>query len=84
MYEVLLEGNAQRDLKRLPTEVFHRITSEIGALANNPRPHGCRKIVGSQSDWRIRIGEYRIIYEIDDPARTIRVMRVRHRKEVYR
>ena len=84
MYEVLLEGNAQRDLKKLPIEIFHRLTSEIGELANNPRPRGCRKIVGSQSDWRIRIGQYRIIYEIDDPARIIRVMRVRHRKEVYR
>lgn len=84
MYEVLLERRAERDLKRLEAKDFHRIIREIKALAENPRPPGCRKITGSEHDWRIRIGAYRVIYEIDENARAVRIMRVRHRREVYR
>lgn len=84
MYEVLLERAAQRDLKRLPAEDFHRVIPHIKALAENPRPSGCRKITGSKSDWRIRVGHYRVIYEIDEKAKAVRVVRVRHRREVYR
>ena len=84
MYEVLLERRAQRDIKKLPAEVFHRIIPSIRALAEDPKPPGCRKIAGSKNDWRIRIGEYRVIYEIDENAEAVKVMRVRHRREVYR
>jgi len=84
LYEVYLERSAERDLKRVSSDDFHRIVSRIQDLAEKPRPEGCRKITGSISDWRIRIGDYRVIYEIDDKARIVRVMRVRHRKEVYR
>lgn len=84
MHEVLIEATAQADLKRLSADTLRRIGSHLKALAENPRPSGCRKITGSQNDWRIRIGDYRVIYEIDDPSTTIRVMRVRHRREVYR
>jgi mRNA interferase RelE/StbE len=84
VYEVLLERRAQRDIKKLPPEVFHRIIPPIKALAEDPKPPGCRKIAGSKNDWRIRIGEYRVIYEIDEPAEAVKVMRIRHRKEVYR
>lgn len=84
VYEVYLERYAERDLKRLMAKDFHRIISHIKSLAQNPRPSGCRKIVGSKSDWRIRVGEYRVIYEINEEEKTVRVMRVRHRREVYR
>lgn len=84
MYEVFLERRAERDLKRLEAKEFRRIISEIKALAENPRPAGCRKIAGSESDWRIRVGDYRVIYEVDEHAEAVRVMRVRHRREVYR
>jgi mRNA interferase RelE/StbE len=84
VYEVLLERRAQRDIKKLPAEVFHRIIPSIRALAEDPKPPGCRKIAGSKNDWRIRIGEYRVIYEIDENAEAVKVMRVRHRREVYR
>jgi mRNA interferase RelE/StbE len=84
VHEVLLERRAQRDIKKLPTEVFHRIIPSIKALAEDPKPPGCRKIAESKNDWRIRIGEYRVIYEIDEHAEAVKVMRVRHRKEVYR
>ncbi|HEU4342430.1 MAG TPA: type II toxin-antitoxin system RelE/ParE family toxin [Candidatus Binatia bacterium] len=84
MPEVLLERAAERDLKRLPRPIFDRIISHLKALSQNPRPVGCKKIAGSRSDWRIRVGDYRILYEIDDRAKLVKVMRVRHRREVYR
>ena len=84
MYEVYLEHAAERDLKRLPVYIFHRLIPKIRSLAENPRPLGCRKITGTKNDWRIRVGDYRVIYEIDEGAKMIRVMRVRYRREVYR
>ncbi|MBI5874568.1 MAG: type II toxin-antitoxin system RelE/ParE family toxin [Deltaproteobacteria bacterium] len=84
MYEVYLERSAERDLKRLSAEDYYRIIPHIKALNNNPRPLGCRKITGSESDWRIRVGDYRIIYEIVEKAKQVKVMKIRHRREVYR
>jgi len=84
VYEILVERRAERDLKGLPVQDFHRIIAVIRGLAENPRPPGCRKTVGSKNDWRIRSGTYRIVYEIDDRSEAIRVMRVRHRREIYR
>jgi len=84
VYEVYLERAAERDLKRLSPDVFYRIIPSIRSLAENPRPPGCRKITGSKCDWRIRVGQYRIVYEIDDTAGAVRVMWVRHRREAYR
>ncbi len=84
MYEVLLEHAAERDLKRLSAEDYHRIIPHLKALAHDPRPSDCRKLSGSRGDWRIRVGDYRAVYEIDDKARVVRIMRVRHRREVYR
>lgn len=83
MHEVFLESSAQRDLKRLGAEQFRRITARIKGLAEDPRRAGCRKIVGAEHDWRIRVGDYRIVYEIDDKASAVRVMRVKHRREAY-
>ena len=84
MYEVYLERAAENDLKRLRTTTFYRIIPQIRTLAENPRPSGCRKLTGSKNDWRIRIGDYRVLYEIDEKAKAVRIMRVRHRREVYR
>ena len=84
MYEVYLEQTAERELKRLSVQNFHRIITQIKTLAENPRPSGCHKVFGSKSDWRIRMGDYRIIYEIDKKTKTVKVMRIRHRREAYR
>ncbi len=84
MYEVYLESAAERDLRKLPADTFHRIIPRIHALAETPRPAGCRKLTGSESDWRIRIGDYRIVYEIDDVEKIVRIFGVRHRREAYR
>ena len=66
MYEVLVERTVERDLKSLPSTVFDHIIARIKALAEVPRPSGCHKSAGSRNDWRIRIGDYRVLYEIDD------------------
>ncbi|GDY23988.1 hypothetical protein LBMAG56_53350 [Verrucomicrobiota bacterium] len=84
MYRVLLERAAEKDLARLSSAIHDRVIAAIQALARNPRPPGCRKLAGSQSDWRIRVGDYRVVYEIADEIRVVRVNRVRHRREVYR
>ena len=84
MHEVTLERAAERGLKKLSVENFRRIIDRIKTLSDNPRPAGCHKITGSKRDWRIRVGDYRVLYEIDDKAKVVRVMRVRHRGEAYR
>ena len=84
MYRVLLERAAEKDLARLSSAIHDRVIAAIQALATNPRPSGCRKLAGSKNDWRIRVGDYRVVYEIADEIRIVRVNRVRHRREVYR
>ena len=84
MYRVLLERAAEKDLARLSSAVHDRVIVAIQALATIPRLPGCRKLAGSKHDWRIRVGDYRVIYEIADEIRIVRINRVRHRREVYR
>ena len=84
MHNILLEKRAERDLKKLQAETFHRVIQQIKKLAENPRPTGARKISGSKDDWRIRIGEYRVIYEVDERTKSVKIMRVRHRRDAYR
>ena len=84
MYDLFLEARAERDLKRLDASLRTRILGAVRALAVNPRPPGARKLRGSTNDWRIRVGDYRVIYEIVDWARQVRVMIIRHRGEAYR
>ncbi len=84
MYRVLLERAAEKDLGRLSAGIHDRVIAAIQRLAKNPRPTGCRKLVGTDNDWRIRVGDYRVIYEIADDIRVVRVNPVRNRREVYR
>ena len=84
MYRVLLERGAERDLGRLSTEVHERVVVAIKGLAVNPRPPACRKLTGTKNDWRIRVGDYRVVYEIADEIRIVRINRVRQRREFYR
>lgn len=83
VYEVYLERAAERDLKRLGPREFSRVIAAISALAEDPRPLGCRKLLGSVNVWRVRVGTMRVIYEIDDTAGQVRALRVRHRREAY-
>lgn len=83
-FHVLLERAAENDLVRRTPEIHDRVIAAIRGLVTDPRPPGCRKLAGSQNDWRIRVGDYRGVYEIADQIRVVRVNRVRHRREVYR
>lgn len=83
-YEILIERSAEKDLRRLPEDVHQRVIEAILPLSANPRPPGSKKLVGGKNDWRIRVGDYRVIYDITDSVRIVRVYRVRHRRDVYR
>jgi mRNA interferase RelE/StbE len=71
-------------LDRLASPTRRRVTKSILALAINPRPAGCRKLAGGEEDWRIRVGDYRVIYQVADSIRIVRITRVHHRREVYK
>lgn len=84
MHQVVVERSAEKDLRELPPDVRSRVADSLRGLASNPRPVGCRKLAGAKHDWRIRVGAYRVIYEIAEPPNLVRVYRIRHRREVYR
>jgi len=73
-----------RDMARLPKAVLRRVDKAIISLSTNPRPPGSRKLVGSTGLWRVRVSDWRIVYEIDDARRVVEVQIVAHRKDVYR
>ena len=74
----------ERALKRLSQRDFSRILSVLKELASNPRPSNCKKLVGGERDWRVRVGDYRVLYEIDDAEKSVRILNVKHRREAYR
>lgn len=82
-YRVLLTPSAITERKRLTLEARKRVDLGLQKLANDPRPSNSRKLAGSRFDWRLRIGDYRILYEIEDDARQITVWRIAHRREAY-
>jgi mRNA interferase RelE/StbE len=82
-YSVVIKSSAQRELDALDDVVFNRIDRRILALAENPRPAGCKKLKGYKNQWRIRIGAWRVVYLIDDSAGRVSITRVAHRREVY-
>ncbi len=82
-YHVALAASAARELQSLPANVVSRIVPRLEGLTANPRPPGCKKLHGGKREWRIRIGDYRVVYEIDDQARTVDVTRIAYRREVY-
>jgi mRNA interferase RelE/StbE len=83
-YLIVFTRSARRELERLPNREVNRIFPKIEALAKEPRPSGCRKLVGETNLWRLRVGQYRVIYSIDDRDHIIDIIAVRHRSEAYR
>jgi len=81
-YQVLLTPRAMRDIRRLQPELQQRLLKAIAALGDNPRPQGCEKVRGSD-EWRIRVGDYRVRYRIDDSQHQVIVTRIGHRNEIY-
>ena len=84
-YLVRLESKAEHDLGDLSGDALRRVDSKLTALARNPRPRGAVKLQGREyTGWRIRVGNYRILYTIDDAAGVVSVYRIRPRGSVYR
>ena len=82
-YGVSILRRAQRELRRLPRDEYERICEAVQALANDPRPTGSRALAGREGR-RIRVGNYRVIFEIDDTQHTVVILHVGHRRDVYR
>jgi mRNA interferase RelE/StbE len=83
-YSVRIKHSAVKEIAALPKRDRRRVVSAIEGLAKTPRPKGVRKMVGSKNCCRLRVGDYRVIYEIGDRVLTVSVVRVRHRSEGYR
>lgn len=83
-YKIEIVKSAQKEIRKLPQDIRTRIIASIHVLANNPRPMGYQKLRGSKTNYRIRCGDYRVVYGIFDATITIVVVKVAHRREVYR
>jgi mRNA interferase RelE/StbE len=82
-FKVLFRPSVAKDLRRLPRNAVPRIIAAIRALENSPFPRGAVKLSGSEELYRLRVGDYRVVYGVDASAHTILIHRVRHRREVY-
>jgi mRNA interferase RelE/StbE len=82
-YRLLITRRAQKELESLPPEAYERTRDAIRDLGSEPRPANSRKLTG-RSGWRIRVGSYRVIYEIDDRTAVLTVLHIGHRRDVYR
>ena len=82
-YVVAITRPAQKEIRDLTIAEATRVRAAIAALADNPRPHGCIKLTDREA-WRIRVGDYRVIYEIDDNQLLVTVVQVGNRRDVYR
>lgn len=81
-YSISILRRAQKELARLEKLDYERIRDGIVSLAEQPRPNNCKKLVG-RAGWRLRIGDLRVIYEIDDESKMITILHVGHRRDVY-
>ena len=85
MYQVrLADKKVEKQLNDLPSTVFDRIDKSILSLKTDPRPPGVRKLKSQTAVWRIRVGDYRILYDIDDKKKIVIIIEIKHRREVYR
>ena len=82
-YTVYLKKSAEKELKDLPEDVHDRIVKQLLALKNDPRPRGSKKLRGREG-YRIRVGDYRILYVIDESKKMVEIVSVAHRRKIYR
>ncbi len=83
MYSVSISSRAERDLRKLDRAVKNRMVKALFALESNPRPSGCLKVQSEEGLWRLRVGDWRIGYTVDDAANEVVVVRIGHRSEFY-
>lgn len=82
-YSVVFSKRAEKDLEKLPSHVVQKIVPVVVAFGDNPRPVGCKKLKGYENLWRVRVGNYRIIYSIDDAVLIVDVREIGDRKDIY-
>lgn len=82
-YTVRFVRSARKDLEALPDAAIQRVFPRIEALADDPRPSGCRKLRGARDLWRIRVGNYRVVYQVDDQVLIVEVRTIGDRKDIY-
>lgn len=83
-YRIEFAPAAARQLRKLDPQARRRIQAAVELLANDPRPAGAKKLVGGEGEWRVRTGDYRVVYEIKTDALVVLVLAVAHRRDVYR
>ena len=83
-YEVFLSKAARKKLATLPAFIHNMIIEDISDLSSIPRPTGCKKLKGYRNSYRIRVGDYRVIYEIEDKMLRILIVAIGHRKDIYK
>ena len=84
LFSIQWRNSTKKDIRNLPKQEVARIIDAVSLLADDPMPHGSQKLSGSERSYRIRIGDYRVIYEVFTDSHTVEIQRVRHRKDVYR
>ena len=82
-YSVEVKPSARKELEALPDNVLARVLPKIDLLRSVPRPAGCKKLNGYKDHWRIRVGDWRVVYIIDDAAKLINITRIAHRRDAY-
>lgn len=82
-YRITFARSARKELEALDASIVNRIFQKIEMLAEEPRPPGCLKLTGEEDLWRIRVGDYRVLYTINDKQKLVDVIAVRHRREAY-
>lgn len=84
MYRIVVSHSAEKEMDRLPVSVNRRMGVVINSLSNNPRPRGSKKLKGTKENiWRVRVGDYRVIYGINDEIKIIDIRKVGHRRDIY-
>lgn len=84
MYQVLIARSAEKQLKKLPPQAQRNVAAVIMSLSIEPRPYGSKKLTGTVGSYRVRVGEYRVIYDIYERTVVVSVLKIGHRKDIYR
>jgi mRNA interferase RelE/StbE len=82
-YAVEIKLSARKELDALPDNVLSRVIRKMDSLGQQPRPAGCKKLKGYKDQWRLRVGDWRVVYIIDDAAKLVSITRIAHRRDVY-
>ena len=84
MYRVSISKAVSKQIESLPIATALKLVEKLMSLSNDPRPTGSKKLIGEEKLWRVRQGDYRAVYEIDDMRKEIKITQVRHRRDIYR